>query len=196
MPGYLEDSQGRMVPQDMVSEIDRLRDELVREIVAKATDLSQRLHDFKQDTMADIESFISLSAERYGVQVGGKKGNVTLTTYNGEYKILRAISEYITFDEGLQAAKELIDQCIKDWSDGSRDEIKVLINDAFYVDKMGKVNTNRILGLRRLAITDPKWKRAMDAIGESLTVSGSKAYIRIYKRIGDGSYRQINMAAL
>ena len=33
----------------------------------------------------------------------------------------------------------------------------------------------------------------MDAIGESIQVAGSKAYIRIYERQPDDSYRQINL---
>ena len=37
------------------------------------------------------------------------KGNVTLTSYDGKYKIQRAIAEYLHFDERLQVAKELID---------------------------------------------------------------------------------------
>ncbi len=191
--GYMKDNQGRLVPEEMVTEIDRTRDDLVREIVDKATEHSKALADFKAGVMADIEAFVQLSAERFGVKFGGKKGNVQLQSYDGEYRVVRAISDYIAFDERLQVAKELIDACIQDWSEGSRDEIKALINDAFYVDKQGKINTNRILGLRRLNITDPKWRQAMDAISESIQVSGSKSYVRIYKRQGDGSYKQINL---
>ena len=190
---YMTDSQGRLVPVDMVREIDLLRDELVHEIVESAEKVSEILAKFKKDVMGEIESFIQLSAEKYGHAIGGKKGNVQLMSFDGEYRILRAINENIAFDERLQVAKELIDECIQDWSQGSRDEIKALINDAFYVDKKGKINSNRILGLRRLNISDPKWKQAMDAIGESIQTSGSKAYIRIYKRQADGSYRQINL---
>ena len=56
-------------------------------------------------------------------------------------------------------AKALVDECIQDWSAGSRDEIKVLVNDSFYVDKTDKINTQRILGLRRLNIEDEKCRQ-------------------------------------
>ena len=196
--GYMQDSQGRLVPVGMVSEIDKTRNDIVLEIVEAAEELSTILAAFKTDAMANIAAFVELSAEKFGVRLGGTKGNVQLVSFDGEYKILRAINETISFDERLQVAKELVDQCIMEWSQGSRDEIKALVNDAFYVDKAGKLNTNRILGLRRLNIADPKWKQAMDAISESIQVSGSKAYIRIYKRQKDGSYKQVNldMAAL
>lgn len=196
--GYMKDPQGRLVPVSMVTEIDKTRNDLVLEIVDQAQDLSNILSAFKADAMANIAAFVELSAEKYGIKLGGTKGNVQLMSFDGEYKIQRAVSENISFDERLQVAKELIDQCIHEWSQGSTDQIKALVNDAFYVDKQGKLNTNRILGLRRLNITDEKWKQAMDAISESIQVAGSKSYMRIYKRQKDGSYKQVNldMAAL
>ena len=67
------------------------------------------------------------------------------------------------------------------------------MNDAFYVGKSGKLNSNRILGLRRLNITDEKWKKAMDAISDSVQIVGSKEYIRIYRRNSKGEYDFVNL---
>lgn len=189
----MEDQLGRLVPVDQVKEIDQARDALVREIVEKALGVSAQIREFKTGVMGDIQAFVDLSAERFQAKVGGSKGNITLLSYDGRYKVQRAIDEYIVFDERLQVAKALIDECIHAWSEGSRSEIRVLINDAFQVDQQGKVNTKRILGLRRLNITDERWKRAMDAIGESIQVTGSKAYLRVYERQADGSYAQISL---
>ena len=190
---YMKDAQGRLVPVEMVKEIDRERDSIVKELVAKALDVAGTIDLFKTKAMGDIQAFVDLSAEKYGVKKGGVKGNVTLMSFDGQFKVQRAIDETIEFDERLQAAKKLIDECLHDWSEGSRPEIKALINDAFYVDKKGKLNANRILGLRRLDIKDVKWQRAMTAIGESLQVTGTKAYIRIYERQADGAYKQISL---
>ncbi len=191
--GYMQDSQGRLVPESTVSDIDKARDELVGEIVNGAKKLSDTLGQFKAGVMGDIAAFIELSAERFGVKVGGSKGNVSLTSFDGRYKVQRAINDHLVFDERLLVAKELIDGCIHAWSEGSRDEIKALINDAFQVDRAGRINTNRILSLRRLDIKDEQWQQAMRAIGESLQVAGSKAYVRIYERQADGSYKQVNL---
>lgn len=189
--GYMKDAQGRLVPVEMVSQMDRERDALVREIVAKAQALSESLAKFKGGVMEDIEAFIELSAERYEAKVGGAKGNVTLTSYDGQFKVQRGISEYITFDERLQIAKELIDECIRDWAKESRSEIRALVEDAFKVNK-GRIDTARVLGLRRLEITDARWQRAMQAISDSVQVSGSKTYVRIYERVGTSDqYRQV-----
>jgi hypothetical protein len=194
----MEDAQGRLVPLDQVKEIDRERDTLVMELVGQVKAMRSAMRDLKGQIMGEIEAFVQLSAEQHGAQLGGKKGNVTLVSYDGRYKVVRQISEHLSFDEQLQAAKALIDECIKEWTENSRTELQVLINDAFQVDKEGKINTGRVLGLRRLDIKDDRWKRAMDAISDSLQVTGTKAYVRIYERQEDGSYKALplDMAAL
>lgn len=184
--GYRQAADGTLVPISKIKPIDLARDALVQEIVEKARDLNGIMTDFKNDTLADIAAFVQLSAEQYGAKLGGEKGNVTLYSFDGKYKIQRAMSENIVFDERLQAAKALIDACINKWSEGINDNIHVLVNDAFRVDKEGKISTGRVLGLRRLNIVDAEWQAAMNAISESLQVIGTKAYIRIYERQGEG----------
>jgi len=191
--GYMLDSQNRLIPEDQVREIDKARDDLIHKILVNAKIQSESLARFKNATMKDIETFIARSAKKFKVTMGGKKGNVTLITFDGKFKIVRSITEFLTFDERLQVAKELVDECIQKWSDGSRDEIKVLVTDAFNVNKQGKIDRNRILGLRKLNIKDPKWKKAMDAITESITIANTKEYIRIYERDEKGSYIPITL---
>ncbi|MDO5940608.1 DUF3164 family protein [Burkholderia cepacia] len=188
--GYWKDSEGRLIPESMVKPIDRTRDDVVRELVDKAKTVSAVLAEFKAKAFGDIGAFVEMSAEQYGVKLGGMKGNVTLLSFDGRFKIVRQIQEHLVFDERLQAAKQLIDECIQTWTAGSSDEIKALINDAFQVNKEGKINTSRVLGLKRLNITDEKWLRAMQAIADSVQVAGSKPYVRIYERIGDSDQFQ------
>lgn len=180
--GYMRNSRGGLDPIATVKDVDKLRDQMVKEIVAKSLEESEKLTEMKKEFFKSIQAFVELSSEKYGLKFGGKKGNMTFMSYDGEYKVLVAVNENIVFDERLQIAKELIDQCIQDWSSGSRDEIKALVQDAFYVGKSGNINKNRILGLRRLEINDERWKQAMAAISDSIQVSDSKQYVRIYRR--------------
>ena len=195
---YMTDSQGRQVPTEMVSDIDKLRDQTIREIAQKALTMKETLIAFKRQIREELFSYLQLSSERYGKTYGGKKGNISLMSYDGSLKLMLCVNEHIVFDERLQIAKSIIDECINRWSEGSRSEIRALVNNAFYVDKAGNINTARILGLRRLDITDPEWKRAMDAITDSIQVSGSKEYLRVYTREPNGEYRQVplDVAAL
>ena len=183
--GYWRDGEGRLIPENMVKPIDRARDDLVRELVGKAKAASAVLADFKAKAFGDIGAFVEMSGEQYGVKLGGVKGNVTLLSFDGRFKIVRQIQEHLVFDERLQAAKTLIDECINEWAKGSRPEIMVLVQQAFQTDKEGNLNVGRILALRRLEIADERWKAAMTAIGESVQVIGTKQYVRLYERVGD-----------
>lgn len=183
--GYRRDAQGRLVPEAMIRPIDQLRDQLVLGIVKDAKELNQQIATTRAKFFGDIAAFVATSAEGYNVKLGGNKGNVTLVSYDGRYKVVRAIQETLRFDERLQVAKALIDSCLNRWSEGARPELKVLINDAFQVDKAGNINTGRVLALRRLEIDDEEWRTAMRAIDDALSVVGSKSYVRVYERVGE-----------
>lgn len=182
--GYKADAKGRLIPLDAIKPIDQARDQLVAELVGRAKQMNRDLAAFKNALFNDIDAFVDLSVERYGAKLGGEKGNVSLVSFDGRYKVLMAIQDSLAFDEGLQAAKALIDECVHEWTQDARVEIKALINDAFQVDKQGNISTGRILGLRRLDIKDEKWQRAMTALSESVRVQNSTRYLRVYERVG------------
>ncbi|MDH0337557.1 DUF3164 family protein [Metapseudomonas otitidis] len=184
-PGLWRDAQGRLVPIEMIKPIDQERDRLVRQLVGRAYELNQELAQFKAAAFGDVDAFVDLSAEQYDVHLGGKKGNVTLVTFDGRYKVIRARADSIVFDERLQAARALIDECLADWTVGARSEVKLLINDAFRTDTRGEIRTASVLALRRLAIEDERWKRAMTAIGEACQVASTTSYLRLYERVGE-----------
>lgn len=189
--GYMEDSQGRLVPEQMVKDIDKIRDDLVKKMVTKAREVKSLLQVFKTAAFEDIEQFIALSASDYDTELGGGKGNVTLLSFDGRFRVTRAVAENFVFDERLQVAKELIDQCLNEWTKSSGPELKALVVDAFQVDRQGNVNAKRILSLRKFNIDDERWQRAMKAIGDSLTVAGSREYVRIYERVDADRWEQI-----
>jgi len=197
--GYMENGLGHLIPLDKIKPVDLARHELVMELAALAEGLQTAMKRYRDKAMGDVEAFADLSAEKYEAPIGGKKGNVRLMSFDGRYMIQRQISENLVFDERLQAAKALIDQCITRWAEGSNNNIKALVNSAFNVDREGRVNVGRILGLRSLDIPDADWLQAMKAITDSIQVAGSKAYLRIYKRReSDGKYEAIplDLAAL
>ncbi|BFN29467.1 hypothetical protein PSCT_01187 [Pseudomonas sp. SCT] len=192
--GYRQDAQGRLVHESIIKPIDLERDRLVRQLVDRASELNSELRDFRQVAFGDIKAFIEMSFEEYGARVGGKKGNVTLLSFDGRYKIQLAVQESIVLDERLQAARALIDECLRDWTEGARPEVVTLVNDAFRTDTKGEIRTARVLALRRLEIGDERWQRAMKAIGEACQVVGSKEYLRVYEREEDGDqYRPISL---
>lgn len=191
--GYRQNANGDLVKIENIKEIDLLRDELVVSIAERAVERSIELADFKNQVFDEIQAFVRQSAEKYKAKLGGTKGNLTLFSFDGRFKLVIANQDNISFDERLQVAKSLIDKCIKKWSDGASDNLLALVNDAFQVDKTGNVSIRRVLGLRQLDIQDPTWKKAMDAISDSIQVVGSKNYLRVYQRAEGGEYKPISL---
>ena len=191
--GFRENRSGHFVPEAQIKPIDLMRDGLVMEKITRALQLRQLLREFKNELFPDINAFVQVSAEQYNARIGGDKGNVALFSFDGRYKMVRAIQDAITFDERLQAAKALIDECLNDWTEGADPKLKALVNNAFRVDSDGNIKTGEVLSLRRLDFDDPRWQQAMTAISDAVTVVSSKTYVRFYERDERGMYQPISL---
>ena len=182
--GYKQDERGRLVPEDQIKPIDLARDQLVSEILAQASPIRDMLAQFKSKTIGDMEAFMELSFEQYGVSVGGKKGNIQLKSFDGRYRVRLSHQEHISFNEQIEAAKVLIDQCLDRWTENSSTEIKAVVQRAFRTNSQGKLRTAEVLGLRNLDIDDDEWQMAMKALMDSITIAGTTKYLNIHERIG------------
>lgn len=189
--GYMMNAIGHLVPIEGIKEIDLERDKFVKDVISQARDVHGMLDQFKKSLAGDMQAFLELSAEKYGVDLGGARGNLSLTSFDGRFRVLRSVSEQLNFDERLQAAKALIDECLREWTKDAGTEIRAIVEQAFQVDKKGRINTKRILSLRSLRIDHPTWKRAMEAISDAITVVGSCTYYRVYERDDEGNYNQV-----
>lgn len=179
---YMTGPKGELVPVEAVKPADKLMHETVMKILGYAQPLAEQIARFKQHTFEDVDSFVALLDQEYGARAGGRKGNITLTSFDGLVKVQVQVADHISFGPELQTAKSLVDECLKDWTSEARTEIRAIVNRAFNVDKEGKVNRAELLGLLRLDIEDGRWGRAMDAIRDSMRVIGSKRYVRFYRR--------------
>lgn len=179
---YLRDAKGNLVPITAVKPVDLLMDETVRGIIGRATAASDLVRTFKRETFANITALQELIAQQYGTTLGGKKGNITLTTIDGCAKVQLQVADLIEFGPELQAAKILIDECLAQWAADSGVEIRALVNRVFQVDKEGQINRAELFMLMRVEIADERWQRAMLAIRESIRVIGSREYVRFYRR--------------
>lgn len=191
---YLSDAKASLVPISMVKAEDLLMDELVRSMVGKANAISAELTAFKQQAFESVGELQALMAQQYEAKIGGKKGNITLTSYDGRQKIQVAVSDLVELGPELQVAKQLIDECLREWSAESRDEIRALVDRVFAVDKEGQISHAGLFMLLRVGITDERWLRGMAAIRDSIRIIGSRTYVRFYDRpTPDAPWRGISM---
>ncbi|WP_419737797.1 DUF3164 family protein [Ruegeria sp.] len=180
---YMRDAQGRLTPLEMVRPQDQLQDEMVRRVIHFAGDLSGQIGRFRSHCFDEIGGFDAiLEAEYGGHSRRSVKGNRTYMSYDGTMKVQVQIADRIAFGPELQVARDLVEECLAEWAEGSRAEIRTIVSHAFQVDKEGEIARAGIYSLLRLDIADGRWRRAMEAIRDAMRVVGSKTYMRCYRR--------------
>lgn len=175
---YMTDAKGALVPVELVKPQHELEDQLVRKVMGFALALNAQLARFRGHTVTDLGDFDALLAQEYGMTKGGPRGNKTYRTYDGMYEVEVRVQDQIEFGPELQVAKSLVDECLNEWAEDARPEIRGIITRAFNTDKEGKINRSEIFMLMRLEIEDERWKSAVQAIRDAIRVTGSKSYIR------------------
>ena len=176
---YRADSRGAWMPESLIKPQDILKDDLVEDAAGKIIALREEMRKLNHDIKEDIRSYIDLIGEKYGIKLKGQKGNITLTSFDGKTRIAIGISENLYLDENVLAAKELIDEYLEDAIRDSSVDIKELVTSAFRV-KQGSLDVKSILRLRSLHIDDPRWRKAMDIIADSIVTKSTKACLRLY----------------
>ncbi|MGY5789085.1 DUF3164 family protein len=179
---FMINAKGGFDPIKAVKDQYKLEDQTVRKIFGFAEELSAQISRFKGHTASDLMALDDILAEKYDTKIGGKKGNRTYQSYDGLLKIQVQVSDLITFGPELQIAKALIDECLTEWSADSRPEIQSIVTRAFNTDKEGQVNRSDVFMLLKLEITDERWLKAMEAIRDAIRITGSKEYVRFYRR--------------
>lgn len=191
---YMGDGKGGWTPVEVIKPQDILQDELVRKIMGFTLAASEQVSRLKEHTFTDIGDFEALLAQQYETTVGGKKGNKTLMTVDGLFKVVVAVQDHIDFGPELQVAKTLVDECLNEWASTTGPELRSIVQDAFNTDKAGQINRNQIFVLLRRDIEDERWKRAMQAIRDAIRVVGSKTYVRSYRRDTiDGAWQAVTV---
>lgn len=192
---YLRNAKGALVPIGAVKASDLLIDELVRTLTDEARTLRATMAAFRARIFERAGELQALLAQEYGASVGGAKGNIMLPSYNGCERIQIAVQDRLEFGPELQVAKSMIDECLREWSAGSRIEIRALVDQVFDVDKQGQISHSGMFMLLRVPIEDERWNRAMDAVRDSIRVIGSRTYTRFYERsTPDASWGSIPLA--
>ncbi len=179
-PGYLEDAQGRLVPEKMVRPHELQRDALVRDLVGRIEQARAQMSVLKRDLLADVAAHIQLVAEAYDVRISGTNGNVSLTSYDGRLKIDRDIADRIQIGEQIQAAEELIREILDEIQDPIA---RAIVDRAFRRNrKTGELSAARLVDLISVKLDDERWERAVAAIRDAIQTVGTVTYFRAYRR--------------
>ena len=181
-PGYWRNSRGDLVHEANVRPLDTDMDETVRRIHEYGCALSAQMFRFREHTMLDILEFAERVVESYGSKIGGRRGNITLTTFDGCRKVVLAQADRISVGAETLNKQALIDECLDEWTARAPKNLRALVEQAFAPGPDGTLSASRLLSLRRIVIDDERWRSAGEAISDALRPVGRAEYIRLYRR--------------
>lgn len=174
------DARGSAIPAKYIDKKDKLRDECVTKAVSEMLKLEEQMTKVKSKVLGMIGKYLDSIGRSQDEQW---KGNLTLRDFSNSLALEIAINDSIQFDEKLQIAKNIIDDLVAKWGENSAKELVAVFQQAFNVDKSGRINQAMILRLLKLKIEGPEWEQAMNLIRESIQVIGSKRYLVAKRRI-------------
>ena len=148
------------------------------------------MKQLKEKIDMDMDRFLESVAAEYGENW---KGNALLRNFDQSKEVQVKYGQTIGFDERLQIAKQLIDKCIEKWSEGSDMKIRMLVNQAFKVDKKGQLDSKMILSLRQVKINDKDWKQAMELIADSVKIENRRKYFIFKRKDVNGDWQTISL---
>lgn len=195
---YYLKSDGSLVPETQVKDIDKLRDQVVQKAAENLMDLKTRMIQEKAAVIEDILEFMDVSAEQYGVKLGGEKGNLTLTSIDSNVRLEYKNNDSITFNEQIQVAKQLIDAYLDDLTKDSNPELRTIVSAAFRL-RQGRIDVKSVLRLREYNISDERWRKAMDVIDDAKQIISTKKCLRLYirnKLSGDMEFQPFDLSTL
>lgn len=186
-------SRGTPIHPGKIKPDAKRKDRLVEQILSDASRLHEKMRQAKREYMEIVNEYIEFLQDENDVERSGK-GNLILSNFSNTKQVEIKVNDIFVFDEKLQIAKQIIDNCIVRWSKNANSNLKALVDSAFKVDRKGNIDKHAIKSLTQLNITDAAWEKAMKLINDSLTVTGTKQYMTIKERDSiEGKWHTINL---
>jgi len=182
---YWKNKKGDLIHVDNIKIEDKLKTEMVRNIVQKKAVRGQKiLVAFKKNMVIQVDDYVHMMREKHDLDVMKSiKGNLTLEAFDGLTKIKISVQSRIEFDEKLTFAKEKFDEYAFQKAEEIGDnEITTILMKKFELNKCGKVNPKNVLDLKSYDINHKLWLEGIALIDQAIEIVGSKSYMNFYQR--------------
>ncbi|MBS1642740.1 MAG: DUF3164 family protein [Bacteroidetes bacterium] len=190
---------GDDVPLKFVPKVDKVKESLSNKIRKMALEVEcsiQQFHNFMNDCFIEVDKLIK---EEYSIKNSKekKKGKGSLTWYNFDksIKVEADINDIAKWDNALMTeAQELLNQYISSNLSENNDLIKGLVTDAFSNSK-NQIDSRKVFQILKYEtkIKNTKFLKACDLIKQAQSIDKTKLYMRVWEKMEDGSYRNINL---
>lgn len=169
---------------------ENLRDEAISNMVSSAQQLNKQLEGFKKGSFDMIETLYKMLQEHSDRHANGK-GNVTLDTADGQFRVVYKRSDNTRFDErATQAEAHIVDFLTSEYPEGSNTSklIRSLLER-----KKGALDKNLVLKLIGMKndFKNEHWQKGIDLLQESIVPDNTKFYAEYYNRSEQGEWTPV-----
>ena len=185
----LMNHRGQLVPVTYIPKLDMKRHKFAIKFMKKVKAMSKQMLALKQAVNDEADAIYAIMLNDANIKNDGK-GNLTITSFDKGFKFEWNMKDKMEFGDEINLAQEKINEFLKEKTKHADEHLSTLVNSAFTSSK-GRLDSKRILSLFPLQIDHPIWKQAMDLIKQSMHVNGTKRYLNIYEKDGEGEYKLI-----
>lgn len=189
------DESGNAIPLKRVTKYERKVERETYGLAKAAVELNARMVAYKETIIEKAQSLFEDFLTENGKDIEDVKGNATFYNFDRSIKIEVKVNNIIEFDENtIKLAQIKLDELLTDGLSNADDFIKPIVMDAFKTSR-GKLDTKRVLGLRRYAekVPDPRYAEAMALIDKSIKQRDTKVYYQISLLNASNEYEVVNL---
>jgi hypothetical protein len=188
---FIENNQMKLLGD--LTDYERYRLEVLTPLMAEWSEQYLALADLKARIHQAMDNLSVIYAGRNTKRKQDqKKSSITVFTLDRSLSLTRKYADRVTYEDVLLAeAKDLIDQCVEDWEQGSRNEMKQLVALSFQRNAKNEFSRAEMVKLRRMESKDPRWKQAMEIIQSAELVDGVASYLLVSVRDDQDDYHPL-----
>jgi hypothetical protein len=180
---YWVKGDGMKIPESLISEDDKLQDEIVTKHVKRAEEIRTMMEEFKNEVMQDSEALLELVAEKFKEKEW--QGNATIYDFSKQMGIVIKNHKRKDFGAAVNMAVKKIDQWIDRAADrGEGLDLINIVRKLTKVDEGGKYDKDNLKLLLGLDVSQETelWQEAMKIIRDSEEVISTKTYFQFLIR--------------
>lgn len=189
--GFVYNEKGNLIAQCNIPAAALRKDSFVVGLVKQVKDHQDKLAMLKKHISSAFEAFRVEMYLQYKapLHTRGTGDNVTMFSFDGQYKITYKTAQLKTLGPEHDAARQLAREYYENQKDNTPHDMLLIVSD-FFLGDASIGNTIKFIGS---AFQDDGLIKAQKAAKDSLLIIGSKSYFNFYERDEEGRYQIIHL---
>ena len=189
---------GDKVPVKFVPPADKVKETFAGKIYKSAMHAEATLSAFHAMLNGAFSEVNKLIREEYELKYNKKKegkGNVTWFSFDRSIKVEAEVNDIVKWDQAMMTeALQLLNTYISTNMSETNELIAGLVQSAFANSK-GMIDTGKVFQILKHQdkIKNKGFQKACEMIKQAQSIDRTKLYMRVWEKVEDGSYRNINL---